>query len=156
MKALRCMIAVAALAVYGPAQAAVGDPEVILYRVPGVTDSGGAGQTGIVTVFHCTNFSGVNETVRVVVRANGGTLLSNQQLTVAHLNTGTWATRDAASVGENVNMNTPLIAHGTAAISATSVNVVCTAMLLDASPFFSPVGIKLQQIRFNPIAGTQE
>ena len=157
MNALRCMIAVAALAACGPAQAATSDPEVILYRISGVADSGGAAQTGLVTSFHCTNFSGVNETIRVVIRGPTGALLSNTQLTVPHLNTVTWSTRDTALLTNDANtmIGTPVL-QGTAAIASTSNNVVCTAMLLDASPTFQPVGIKLHLLRFNPIAGTQE
>jgi hypothetical protein len=105
MNALRCMIAVAALAVYGPAQAAVGDPEVILYRLSGVADSGGANSTGLVTAFRCTNFSGVTEIVRVV-RGNTAGLLANVALTVLHLNTATWTTRGVDLFTENSNMNT--------------------------------------------------
>jgi hypothetical protein len=48
-----------------------------------------------------------------------------------------------------------VISGGTAAIAATSINVICTAMIVDASslPF---VGITLRGIRFNPIPGAQE
>jgi hypothetical protein len=51
-----------------PAQAAVGDPELILYRFAGVTDNGGAANQGVAIVFHCTNFSGVTEIIRFVTR----------------------------------------------------------------------------------------
>jgi hypothetical protein len=46
MKAIHWMIATAALACAEPAQAAVTDPEIIIYRFPGVFDSGGADNAG--------------------------------------------------------------------------------------------------------------
>jgi hypothetical protein len=41
------------------------------------------------------------------------------------------------------------------AIAATSVNVICTAMSIDASTV-APVGVALRGIRFNPVPGSQE
>jgi hypothetical protein len=70
MKARHWILAVAgiALALPAPASAAQGDPEVIIYRFPGVMDSGGLASQGIATTFHCTNFSGVTENIRFVTR----------------------------------------------------------------------------------------
>jgi hypothetical protein len=48
-----------------PVSAATTDPEIIIYRFPGVKDDLG---TQVATVFHCTNFSGVTETIRFVTR----------------------------------------------------------------------------------------
>jgi len=152
MKILRCMIAVAALAATLPAQAAIGDPEVIIYRVSGVLDDGVA--NGAATSFHCTNFSGVNETVRIVVRDGNGTLLKNVPLTIAHLRTTTASTKDTV-IYFDVDMATGSIQQGTAAIAATSVNVTCTAMQVLPQGVF-PQGIALHMTRFNPIPGTQE
>jgi hypothetical protein len=52
-------------------------------------------------------------------------------------------------------LNTGVVAQGTTAIAATSINVICTAVTLDAS---SPVpnGFALRGIRFNPVPGSQE
>jgi hypothetical protein len=153
MHALRSIIAVAALAVYGPAYAAIGDPEVIIYRVSGVADSGGA--TGVATTFHCTNFSGVTENVRIVVRATAGNILANLDQQVPHLWTVSASTKDTIIYTENIQLATGGIPQGTAAIAATSVNVTCTAMQVESNNT-SPVGIKLHMTRFNPISGTQE
>jgi hypothetical protein len=59
MKTIQSVLVSAALAIAmaAPAGAATTDPEVIIYRFPGVFDSGGAAGTGSATVFHCTNFS---------------------------------------------------------------------------------------------------
>ena len=59
-----------------PASAVFTDPEVIIYRFPGVKDDGGPNFTGVATVFHCTNFSGTQETMRFVTRNAAGVLLA--------------------------------------------------------------------------------
>jgi len=152
MTSLRCMIAVATLAFTLPAQAGVNDPEVLIYRVSGVLDDGVA--NGAATSFHCTNFSGVNETVRIVIRDNNSTLKSNQPLTIAHLRTVTASTKDTV-IYFDVDMASGAVQQGTAAIAATSVNVTCTAMQVLPQGVL-PQGIALHMTRFSPIAGTQE
>src|SRR5262249_49907568 len=73
MKASHWIIAAAAFVFAEPVQAGINDPEVIIYRVPGVLDFGNTPSAGIATSFHCTNFSGVAENIRFVTRAfNGG------------------------------------------------------------------------------------
>jgi len=155
MKAIHSMIAALGLAFVlpAPAYAGVNDPEVIIYRFPVVADNGGT-NSGIATVFHCTNFSGVQESLRIVVRATDGTLVGNFSQPINHLQTLTLATHATAIYFETVVSMGPIL-QGSAAIAATSVNVVCTAMTLDASTF-SPVGFPLHGIRFNPIPGSQE
>src|SRR5262252_331017 len=76
MKAIHWIVAAAALAysLPAPATAATSDPEVIIYRFPGVYDDGGPTNNGVATVFHCTNFSGVTENIRIVTRGSDGVL----------------------------------------------------------------------------------
>jgi hypothetical protein len=135
----------------------VNDPEVVLYRGSGVLDSGGGDNTGAGTAIHCTNFSGVNENIRFVIRSTNSTLVANQVLLVPHLNTGTVLTK-AGFFFNGTNVNTGAIKQGTVAIAATSINVTCTAMLFDAGAngAFSPQATILHMTRFSPIAGTQE
>jgi hypothetical protein len=150
MKSLRCMIAVAAVAFTLPAQAAVGDSEVIIYRISGVID------TGFATIFWCTNFSGVPETLRIVVRGPTSTIAANTPVTVNHLNTAALATRDVNLFAGETNMNTGVIdPGGTAAIAATSVNITCTAAQIQHFTT-GPISLPLHLTRFSPIAGTQE
>jgi len=152
MKALRCAIAASALAFAVPAQAAVGDPEVLIYRISGVIDN----NTGFATIFWCTNFSGVPETVRVVVRGPTSTQLANNAVTVNHLNTAALATRDVNLFTGETIMNTGVIdPGGTAAIAATSVNVTCTAAQIQHFTT-GPISLHLHPTRFNPIPSTQE
>jgi hypothetical protein len=51
-----------------------------------VLDQGGAEFTGVVTIFNCTNFSGVTETIRFVTRnADATVLISNVSSSFASL-----------------------------------------------------------------------
>ncbi len=159
MKVVRWLTAVAGIATLLSVQAqdralgAVGNAEVILYRFPGVFDSGGGG-TGVATVFHCTNFSGVPETIRIVVRDQFAGVVANTTFTLNHLETVAHATHIVNLYAEQ-SLNTGAVNVGTAAIAATSTSLVCTAMTIDAASS-SPQGIALHGVRFNPIPGTQE
>src|SRR4051812_48145477 len=148
------MITAATMLFALPAQAAITDPEIVIYRFPGVADNGGAGGQGLATVFHCTNFSGVQEALRIVVRDADGTIRANFSQAINHLQTVTLSTKGTAIYVETVfSMGT--IQQGTAAIAATTTNLICTAMTVDAASS-SPVGIALRGIRFNPAPGSQE
>ena len=157
MKANYSMIAAAALAFvqWTPADAATTDPEVIIYRVPGVLDNGGGGGAGTATVFHCTNFSGVSETLRFVTRNFDGALKTNVSVAISHLATVTAQTKPTIAYFVVTNLATGPVTQGTTAIAATSINIICTAMIVDAANA-KPVGVALRGIRFNPIPGTQE
>jgi hypothetical protein len=151
MKGLRYLVAVAAVAFTMPAQAAVGDPEVVLYRAAGVLDD----NSGFASAFYCTPFSGVSENIRIVVRGQNGALLANVATTISHLNTGTWATRDIQLYSTDVNLATGPINIGTVAIAATSTSVTCTAVQVQFATS-GPITVPLHMTRFNPLAGTQE
>jgi hypothetical protein len=156
MRKIQSALAAAlAIGMAAPASAAVGDPEVIIYRASGVRDTGGGAFTGLATAFHCTNFSGVSESIRFVVRNTTGALLANQAVTVPHLNTVTVATKEIGSYLITNNLNTNPIEQGTAAIAATSINVTCTVWVVQAN-ITTPEGIALHMTRFNPAPGTQE
>jgi hypothetical protein len=154
MKAIHWIIGAAAFASVQPAQAGVNSPEVIIYRVSGVRDDGGPSFTGVATVFHCTNFSGVDESIRIVIRNAAAAIVVNSGSGILpHLNTVTFMTHGNRAYG-GANLVTGVV-QGSAAIAATSVNVVCTAMTIDAS-LGNPVGVPLHMVRFNPIPASQE
>ena len=156
MKAIRWIIPAAALTFVQPAQAATTDPEVIIYRFPGVRDDGAAENLGVATVFHCTNFSGVAENIRLVTRDTAGNLLTNRVFNVTHLATVTTPTHPTVLYTDTLTtLNTGLVAQGTTAIAATSINVICTAVTIDASAGL-PNGFALRGVRFNPAPGSQE
>jgi len=154
MKVIHWIVAAAALSFVQPAQAGVNDPEVIIYRFSALFDNGGSDFQGVATVFHCTNFSGVDEHVRIVLRLGNSAIASNFPVTIAHLNTAAVATHPISSY-MHASMNTTGFFEGTAAIAATSINVTCTAMVIDAANA-RPDGLVVHGIRFNPVPGSQE
>ena len=57
---------------------------------------------------------------------------------------------------DNVTFNISGASHqGTTAIAATSINIICTAMTVDAANP-KPTGLALRGIRFAPVPGSQE
>ena len=158
MMTMQRLVVAAALAIgmAAPASAAITDPEVIIYRFPGVSDNGGAENVGIATAFHCTNFSGATETMRFVTRGSSGGLITNLTHSIAHLQTITAVTHVNAAYPHDLSLSTGGGASpGTTAIAATSVNIVCTAMTIDAAAT-KPIGVALRGIRFSPAPGSQE
>ena len=153
MKAIYWTIAAATLTFVQPAQAAAMDPEVIIYRFSGVRDDAGAGFTGIATVFHCTNFSGVPETIRFATRFSNAVLGGNITFPINHLSTLSVSTKLVQAYPAQ-SIATGQVT-GTTAIAATSTNIICTAMTIDAAAL-TPVGVALRGIRFNPVPGSQE
>jgi hypothetical protein len=155
MKTIQGLVSAAlAIAMVAPASAATTDPEVIIYRFPGVRDDGAGDNTGVATAFHCTNFSGVDELIRIVVRNVDGGIAANVTTVIPHLQTRTLSTHPTAAYIE-LALSTNAVSQGTAAIAATSINVICTAMTIDASTAV-PVGVALRGIRFSPVPGSQE
>jgi hypothetical protein len=154
MKLLRGMITGVAMLSVLPAQAATSDPEIVIYRFPGVMDDGGASEAGVATAFLCTNFSGVLEGIRIVIRDNAGAIRVNFNQSINHLQTLTLTTH-ATVLYIDFALATGALTQGTAAIAATSVNIVCTAVTLDAASNV-PNGFALRGIRFNPAPGSQE
>ena len=119
---LGLLVAVPGTAFVQPGQAALGDPEVIIYRFPGVLDDGGASGVGVATVFHCTNFSGAPEQIRVVTRGFAGTLTTNVVSNVSHLQSAAFSTHPTAAY-VTVSLSTGTV-EGTTAIAATSTNII--------------------------------
>jgi hypothetical protein len=158
MKAIRSVLVLAALAIgmSAPAVAGVNDPEVIIYRFPGVRDDGSPDGLGVATVFHCTNFSGATENLRFVTRGIFGTLLTNVTSSIQHLRSLAHSTHfTKAYSGAGLSLNTGEVVEGTTAIAATSINIICTAETIDASTLV-PIGVARRGIRFAPVPGSQE
>lgn len=125
----------------------------VIYKVSGVTDSGGAINTGVATAIHCTNFSGVNAKLDVTFKddegvglgGGGGWLKPSQTLTVATRGTNLF----------NVTSPGVAVQQGSAVVQSNSPKVHCSAMIIDAAATV-PQGISLHMVRFNPEAGTEE
>jgi hypothetical protein len=153
---LAVMSAALAIGMAAPASAATTDPEVLIYRFPGVRDQGGSPNSGLATVFSCTNFSGAPETIRFVPRADDGALLGNTPFAINHLQTLTVATKSVAAYIIFAMPPTGFMQQGTMAIAATSTNMVCTAMTIDAANAIPTFAVPLHGIRLAPVPGSQE
>ena len=110
-----------------------------LYLYMGVTDDGNAANTGVATSFHCSNFSGATATIQIVVIAQDGTtVVANKSTnTFTAGSTITFSTHPTMVFQDNSavsNLATGFVGQGAAGILATSVNIACTAMILDAPP----------------------
>ena len=158
MKKIQALVVSAALAsvMATPASAATSDPEVLIYRYPGVRDDGSGANTGLATVFSCTNFSGATETIRFVPRGDNGGLLGNTSFAISHLQTFTVATKSVVAYIIGNLPPTGFMQQGTMAIAATSTNMVCTAMTIDAANAKPTFAVPLHGIRLNPAPGSQE
>ena len=160
MTKIQALVVSAALAIgmAVPASAATTDPEVLIYRFPGVRDDGSVGGVGVATAFFCTNFSGVTETLRFVTRNGDTVIASNLTIPIEHLTTKSAQTH--ATLYANVNLFLPApgggINSGTTAIAATSTNIICTAMVIDAANTKPTFAVSLRGIRFNSAPGSQE
>src|SRR5262245_52733526 len=142
MKTAHSMIAALGLAFVLPAAAAASttDPEVIIYRFPSVRDDGGTSGNGVATVFHCTNFSGATETLRFVTRDYDSGIKSNLTFNLNHLRTVSVVTHNTNAYGTDLPLLTGDVNGGTTAIAATSTNIICTAVTIDAANT-KPVGV---------------
>jgi hypothetical protein len=129
---------------------ATGDPLKVLYRISGITD-----KAGVATSFHCSNFSGVTESMTLVVRNFNGTVLANTSFSMAPSQTKTVSTRGTNLYAEDVTLNTGPVTQGLALIRATSIDIICSAMTVNATAAL-PQGFDLHMVRSNPMAGTQE
>jgi hypothetical protein len=131
------------------------DPMVGIYRFTGVRDNGGAAGTGTATSFHCTNFSGATESLRIQIRQFTGVVVKDATYNIGHNVTYTMSTHDTVAFAEDAFLATGLVNQGSARIWATSPMIVCTASSIDAAAPV-PYGVDLRGIRFNPLPGTQE
>jgi hypothetical protein len=167
MRVIQLAFATATIALAFPAQAqtqqpaagadpkAVGDRLIPIYRVIGARDSGGGPGVGVATAIDCSSFSPVNETVRFVARYWNGTIRANKAMVVKPGETRGVVTHQTAGFTATLILEAGLLNQGRIEISATSNNIACNAMVLDAANP-KPVGVALHAIRYNPIANTQE
>src|SRR5262249_50019462 len=83
-----------------------------------------------------------------------GKLVSNNVFDVNHLTTWNAATHFVLAYA-NASLATGKVQGGTTAIAATSINIICTAVITDAGGQLQQ-GVALRAIRFNPVPGSQE
>ena len=127
----------------------------LIYRASGVFDNGGFPRTGPATVVHCTNFDLAAATVQFRIWQFNGITVADQKATLASRETFTVTTKDTNMFYDNLNLNTGLVNQGSLIINATSQEVKCSAMLVNAATG-EPAGVALHLVRSNPSPGTQE
>jgi hypothetical protein len=158
MRISQLMLAAAAVALVlpvQPAKPAVGDPVESLYFFPGARDNGAGTGTGVATSVHCVNFSDATEKLQYVVFNFDSSIKANLNLNIGLHQTRTASTHDTVLYAEDLILNTGVVNQGSVLVGGTSVNIVCTAQVVDASAAI-PNGIDLHGLRFNPISSTAE
>jgi hypothetical protein len=140
----------------GAAPLATTDPLVRIYRISGVRDNGAGNEAGVATSFHCSSASTVNESVRIVLRHFDGAVAGSRTLTLGARRTLTMSTHFTRLFFEDAVLSRGIVINsGSAEILATSVDIFCSAMILNAGTV-SPDGIALHMVRFNAATGSQE
>jgi hypothetical protein len=137
-----------------PADAITFSKLTTIYVGSGVFDSGDATGSGVATVIHCSNVSGVSTNVRVLVLNMIGDVEGALTQTLLHGETRTFSTH-ATSLFVDDGLNTGAVAQGVVNVEATNSAVFCTAMIVDAAATV-PNGIDLHLVRVNPHPGTVE
>jgi hypothetical protein len=136
-----------------PASSGVKSPLVAIYRVSGVYDDGGGVNTGRATSFLCSSFSGVDETIRFVIRDEVGAIRKDDKAVIIARGTRIVSTHQTIFVELTLDTGA-LPSGGLATISATTTNLHCSAMIVDgASP---NNGVALHMVRLNKVSGTEE
>ncbi len=142
---LAAVCAVTVILVSLPSDAGIGDKELpllngekakLLYTVVGVTD-----RNDLTTVFHCTSTERDNgKTIQLgieVFEHDGGVAndiaLGSGTVSIPPGHTATVGTQDTQVFVVRVIINTGTIQQGSARIIATSKNVLCSAVLVNAS-----------------------
>jgi hypothetical protein len=127
-----------------------------IYRVTGVRDTGSIANTGIATVFQCSNLDTTRQKLQFRLWNVSGQTVEWAQITLDPHQTVTVATHRTLSFKENLIISQGrLLQAGMVDIYADTINAVCTAMVVDASTS-GPIGIALHMQRYNPIARTEE
>jgi hypothetical protein len=143
-----------AAAIASPARATTFPSLTTIYVGSGVTDSGGAADTGTATAVHCSNVSGQTALMRFLVLNAAGNSEADVTLPIGlpHGGTVTLATHGIAYFSE-VNLATGAVnPQGMLIVESTQSGVFCSAMVVDAA---GPVGgVAITLVRLNPHPGS--
>jgi hypothetical protein len=135
--------------------AGVGGTLQVLYLWSGAANTVAGDFQGSKIAVHCTSFSGVTETLQIVVRDGGGTQRANPTINIPATGTLTIVIQKIFTLTEDLNLAVNVAMMGTLAVLATSVNISCTAEVSVGSTS-TIQAYSLHGPRFNPIPGTQE
>ena len=156
MKTTLAAITLAA-ALAQPAAAVTFPSLTTIYVGSGVTDNGGASDTGIATSIHCSNVSGVSTQVRVLILGSDGAVDGSVTRTLVHGATETFSTHQTSIFTDSPgNLATGTVNQGVVNVEATNSAVFCTAAVIDAAGFPPVFSMPLHLVRVNPHPGTVE
>jgi len=128
----------------------------LIYSASGVLDNGGASGTGVATTIMCTNWTGASQAIRFLIRRYSGLTAANATSNIPGLYTYTVSTHNTVAFFEDTQLSPGTsIDPGSLRIFATTPNVSCTAMVIDAGAA-APHGIDLHLVRHNVWPNTQE
>jgi hypothetical protein len=153
----KCLAVVALAAVLTqPAAAITFSKLTTIYVGSGVASlRAGVGAVNIATAFSCSNVSGQNANVRVLVLAPSGAFVADHSALVAHGASITVSTSIIAVLTQSVLNGAGNLRQGTVNIESTQSAVFCTAMILDPESLV-PSGVALRLVRINPHPGAVE
>jgi hypothetical protein len=123
-----------------------------IYVASGVYDDGGAANAGAATAVHCSNVSGQNADVRILVLGDLGGVEAAETRILPHGRTRTFS-KHLTSFNEEV-LNTGFVLQGVLNVESTQSAVFCSAMIVDAAD--PQNGVALHMVRVNGHPGTIE
>jgi hypothetical protein len=133
---------------------AVGGPQRIVYRVSGLRDTASTVTPDIASFVTCTSFSNVAEDIRIIATGFAGTRLADVTASVPARNTVTFATHPILMFSA-FNLNTGAISQGSATLLSTTINILCTAGIVNTGSY-AVDGIALHMQRFSAFPGSVE
>ena len=102
-----------------------------IYIGSGVRDTGGSAASGIATVFHCSNVSGLTASVRFLVLAENGAPRASFTTSMGHGTAVSVSTHNTNAHLELQSLVTGSVSPGVINIESTQSGVFCTAVLVD-------------------------
>ena len=123
-----------------------------IYVGSGVYDDGATENAGTATSLHCSNVSGQNASVRVLIISSVGSVLASLTDSVSHGRTVSYSTH--LTTFQEVPLATGAVTQGVVNIEATQSGVFCSAMIVPAGAVAT--GVALHLVRVNPHPGTVE
>jgi hypothetical protein len=155
IKSLFGLAVAACAAIIAPPATATTFPSLTtIYVGSGVFDSGDANGVGTATTIHCSNVSGVQAQLRVLILGSLGAVVGSLSSPLSHGVTLTVSTHNTAVYGD-ASLATGAVNQGVVNVESTNSGVFCTAMTVNAS-LSTVEGVPLHLVRVNPHPGTVE
>jgi len=154
-KSLLVVVLTAFATLIGSAAAVTFPSLTTIYVGSGLRDSAQGPNSGLATVIHCSNVSGLTASVRMLLLHSNGSIAGAHTFnSVAHGSTVSLATHPVAAY-DGTDLNVLEINSGAVNIESTQSGVFCNAAVIDASGAVV-VAIPIPLVRVNPHPGTVE